>query len=150
MPGKKQERTSETKLHAPSEEFWGSVIHAGANVIDCGFCGRTHFVGLDSGLDFEDGELEELTEQNKQNPDKYIFHNEVSVPWGYLDGKQAVYGCPCNKASRYEDFIWNNRHIIEGYLSARAKKQLERAKKDSQLAEKVKEAVKTLNSKKTE
>ena len=123
-----------------SEEFWDAVIHAGSNVIDCGLCGRTHFVE-DSMSSYEEGELEKLHALSEENPDRTIFHaNADSVSWGSIDGKQVVYGCPCNGAAKYETLFWESRRIISQYFSARAEKMKKLADEAAGLAKKVKEA----------
>jgi len=128
------------KQRKVSEEFWNALISSGRNVIDCTFCGRTHYVE-DPGSDYDEGELKRLNARNKKNPDKVVFHQgDISVSWGNLDGKQAVYGCPCNSVRKYEDFIWDNRYLIANYLTARALKMKKEAKENSKLARMVQKA----------
>jgi hypothetical protein len=125
-----------------SEEFWDAVIKSGSNVIDCGFCGRTHFVD-DPGSTYEEGELEKLHKGHKKNPDTIIFHSdESSVYWGYINGIVAVSHCPCGEARKYEEIFWNNRHLIAEYLKRRIEKIEEAAKRESRLVEGIE---KTLN-----
>ena len=71
----------------------------------------------------------------------YIILKQTQLGWGNIDGKQAVYGCECNQDSKYEQFIWNHRYIIADYLIARATQELKDAKKESQLAERVKTSI---------
>jgi len=81
----------------------------------------------------------------KKEPDKYIENTEYDgIDWGYVGGRQVVYGCPCNRASEYEQFIWNNWHVIERYLSSMAKKKKKEADEESKLAESVETSVEEL------
>jgi len=66
------------KLSPPSEEFLDAIIYRGSNVIECEFCERVHFVD-DPTSDYEKGELDDLYNRNKENPDKVIFHDTSSV-----------------------------------------------------------------------
>ena len=116
------------KLPAPSEEFEIAFRGSGSSVINCEFCDRVHFISDPAGYDWERGEHARLMKLAKQNPDRYVAHQEDSVSWGYLDGKQYVHGCQCNSASRYEIFLVRNRHQIAEFLKARA----ERIAKESQ------------------
>jgi len=59
-----------------------------------------------------------------------------------IDGKQAVYGCSCNEARKYEDFIWNHRHIIADYLEARVSKMNKQMKEENGLVKQLKKATK--------
>jgi hypothetical protein len=126
---------------AASREFWDAVISAGSNVINCDLCGRTHFV-QDTASTYQPGELARLRRNHKRNPSRTIFHGDASfVSWGYINGKQAVYGCPCNKAAEYEILFWRSRHVIAKYFSARAETMKKHADKAAGLAKKVKDAI---------
>lgn len=119
----------------PSEEFSRAVCNGGTPVHDCGFCGRTNF---DLNGEFMDeGELDRILENQKAYPDKY-FGQDNGINIGNLGGKTYVWGCPCNKAWPYENFIWENRHTILTYLKARTEKNLRAAKMDAEQAGKVK------------
>ncbi|HLC77530.1 MAG TPA: hypothetical protein VJH92_00205 [Candidatus Nanoarchaeia archaeon] len=83
------------KSSPPSREFMQAVLHAGSISVDCELCDRTHFVNDEKAGDFEEGELERLRENYRQNPDKYVSHNGPEmISYGYLAGKQVVDGCP--------------------------------------------------------
>lgn len=115
-----------SKQEPTSEEFWDAVISAGSIVISCEFCDRVHFVSEGA---YDEGELEELREKAKKNPNKYIENGITdSIRWGHIDGKQAVYDCPCNGAKRFEDLIWHHRDMIVQYLTTRMEDRLKRAK----------------------
>lgn len=103
----------------PSELFKQAVLHSGSCHISCELCDRTHF-STDTSFDWEEGELESLLEKAEAEPDMYINHGNDSPSWGFFNDKQAVVDCPCNKLKGYEDFIWDNRHVIAKYLKARA------------------------------
>lgn len=129
---------SQKKPEPPSEEFWDAVISAGSIVINCEFCDRVHFV---SDGPYDEGELEELRESAKKNPKKYIENGITdSIRWGYINGKQAVYDCPCHGARSYEDFILHHQDMIVSYLSRRAKLRLEEAQRDTDALKKLKES----------
>ncbi|HRZ85700.1 MAG TPA: hypothetical protein P5277_02870 [Candidatus Paceibacterota bacterium] len=117
----------------PSEEFLRTIITRSSILIDCEFCNRTHFVNS-SKEDFDEGELEELLQLAKTNPDKYIYHDDL-VEWGYLNRKQYVADCPCNSGYPYEQLFWNSREMISQYFKVRASKQLAQAQRDFKLTE---------------
>jgi hypothetical protein len=43
---------------------------------------------------------------------------------GTLANVIIVWGCQCNRGRKYEDFIWENRHLIAKYIRARADAEL--------------------------
>lgn len=112
-----------------SETFMDIVCDAGCcSSIDCEFCKRTHFT-------HEDHDFEALQEKAKAQPDKYLESSNDSIGWGYLDGRQYVYDCPCDSGHRYEEFIWRHRRIIAAYLKRRAENQLASAQEDQATAD---------------
>lgn len=111
-----------------SEHFWDAFINAGSLVIECEFCERTHFAYEG---DYEEGELERLEENAKKNPAKYEEHfDRDMVSWGYFNGKQAVYNCPCKSLVQYERFIWNERDSIIKYYKAKMDEKSKNAQSD--------------------
>lgn len=118
------------KIHSdkqPSEEFMSAVCNSGTAVCTCEFCGRIHFTPY-SDLSYNDKEMEDLKKQSEENPDKYVLSCDDAISWGWMEGKQIVWGCPCNAGKKYEDFIWKHRFVIADYLKYRidsARKQLE-------------------------
>ena len=130
---------SKKQLSPPSDEFKSAVLDTSSLVVDCQFCGRTHFADV-SPNDFDEGEFEQLMKQHKQNPDKYILH-ENYVKWGMMDGKQAVIDCQCNNLVKYECFIWHHRYVIGEYLLERTKNNKDIADRESKLAEKVSSSI---------
>ena len=124
-------------LKPPSKEFVDAIRHAGSLVITCEFCDRTYFCTWGNG-DYEEGELEELREQAKKEPDKYIeVTDDDAASWGYIDGRQFVVGCPCNSARKYEDWILSHRYGIAAYFKNRA----QRLKRDLEQEVGISEAV---------
>lgn len=109
------------------------VCTGGTPAATCELCGREHFDA--NGEFMEEGELDDLLAKQKSKPEKYISHNG-GIGFGHIDGKQVVWDCPCNRASRFEKFIWGHRQIIASYLKARAQKATEHAQ---QLAEMTKD-----------
>jgi hypothetical protein len=106
-----------------SEEFDEAVRYGGALCsIVCEYCGRVHFKSLDTG-DFEEGELEELLEKSRKEPDKYIDWGSITIGWGHIGGKQYVVGCKCNGVEKLEKFVWSHRFLIIKYYIEKAKKK---------------------------
>lgn len=124
---------SESK--SPSELFWDAIISAGSCVADCELCDRVHFDG--TGRHMDEGELERLLQKQKGNPAKYISH-DGDVRYGYLQGKQAVYECPCNKARVHEDYWWSHRYRINRYLALRVADELAEAQRQADAIKEVK------------
>jgi len=112
--------------------------HSGSTVIDCELCGRTHFNSSDTGC-FEEGELEQLQKEADKDPEKYV-ETDYTIPWLYVDDKQAVIGCPCNKLAYYEHLFWQHRKLIANYFTARAKRMTEYAQEAEIAAGKVRGA----------
>lgn len=116
---------------APSFDIEDVVRHAGSIHISCELCDRVHFASASPGF-FDKGELEELLEKKKAAPDKYIEDTGSDyISYGHIDGKQAVIGCPCNGLTRYEEFIFQNRHMIVDYLNRRTKARLDKAQSEA-------------------
>ena len=135
------------QLPEPSEEFKLTIRHAGSISIDCDLCGRTHFGNDEYALEEDLGKrgYQKLMKQHKRHPDKYVYHpDEDMVPWGNINGKQAVIDCQCHKLSEYEKFFLKNRHIIADYFTARAEKELKKAQTEKGLAKKVKDSVESI------
>ncbi len=94
--------------------------HNGTTGIDCDFCGRTWFTHLDE-------DYAKLVEKAKAEPKKYCESSDDGLAFGWLDGKQVVFGCCEDKLKRYADWIWNHRGIISTYLKRRAQEELDEA-----------------------
>lgn len=91
--------------------------HCGGCVRTCE-CGITHF-NVDYPSDFDEGELEELKEKEKEFPDKYKS-GDGSIGTIEIGGRQIVWGCSCEIARQYEDFILGDAIGIAEYLNKRA------------------------------
>jgi len=95
-------------------------MDGGSLVATCEFCGR-RFFSTCAGDYEDDEELAELISLSERDPDHYVAWEEDYVPRGTIDGRTVVIGCPCNKLSRYELFIWAERRTILRYLEARTR-----------------------------
>ncbi len=100
----------------------------GTTSISCDFCGRLTFTSMDE-------EAEKWREKQKAEPEKYIESGDDGLGFGWLDGKQYVYGCCPEKILRYEEFIWRHRTLIMKYLKRRTQQNLEAAARDAALCE---------------
>lgn len=109
-----------------SEMFMDLVCDQGTPSADCELCGRTHFAsGQGSCYDVE--EIERCQRAADKEPEKWCEHHEDGISFGFIDGKQVVFDCPCNKLRRYEDFIWRHRDLIVSYLQRRGEAELKEA-----------------------
>lgn len=101
-------------------ELFGKVFHSGTGglVRDCS-CGRVHFHD-DETEDFDEGELEQLREKAKEQPDKYIPQG-WTIETMEISGCDIVFGCTCDTARKYERFIVNHDTQLAKYLNARAR-----------------------------
>lgn len=106
-------------LRPPSEYFERALTTGGSIVMDCDFCGRTHFEDSEGAGDWDDGELEGLRAKAIAQPDKYHGCN-YSVCGGDVNGKRFVIDCPCNGVRPFEDFIWSHGEMIARYLHDRS------------------------------
>ncbi len=109
-----------------SELIMDVVCQEHSSSINCQFCKRTHF-------SHEAIDVVELRAKAVEFPGKYLESEDDAVAWGYLDGRQYVWRCPCNSAARYEDFIWRHRELIATYLKRRAAENAVYAKSDTEL-----------------
>ncbi|MCK4647648.1 hypothetical protein KAT24_01820 [Candidatus Pacearchaeota archaeon] len=130
---------SKKQLSPPSDEFKSAVLDTSSLVVDCQFCGRTHFTD-EFPNELGESELKQLMKQHKKDPDKYVLHEDC-VKWGMMDGKQAVVDCQCNYLAKYECFIWHHRYVISEYLLERTKNNKDIADRESKLVEKVNSSI---------
>lgn len=114
-----------------STEFTDAFCHSSSPAADCEFCGRTHFAtGGHSCLEQE--EVGRYRERAKAEPQNYIEdRGNDAIGWGLIDGRQAVWDCPCGTLARYERWIWGHRGPIAEYLKARAAKELRDASRNA-------------------
>lgn len=117
---------------APSNDFESAFTDSGSIVVECEFCGRTHFCNREDAGDFEPGELERLREAQRESPGKVMGWDCTSIGAVEIDGKRAAQCCPCRKIRRYEDWIWRHRTQIAEYLQARVQAELAEAKADAE------------------
>ena len=116
-----------------SEEFWAAWPAGGHIVIDCG-CGRTHFADAESAGDWNEGELEELREKAKVDPEHYIAHgNHDSISECQIGGIVYVWDCPCGYGERVEQFLDANREEILRYYKSRIDAAAEQLRKEQAL-----------------
>lgn len=117
----------------PSEMFQDIVCDSGSSSMDCELCGRTHF--CTGGGSFEDdAEIEKYRKYAEQKPEQYCEDSDSDgLSFGTINGMQVVYGCPCNKLRKYEDFIWEDRERIIKYIRRRTEKELESSKKTAEI-----------------
>jgi len=129
MPKQKESNAS----IPPSAEFLSAFTCCGTSVATCGFCGRVRF----AVRDLDDEDYADLIDKANHEPDRYIQDPENdSIAVGELAGSILVWGCPCNAARRYEDFIWRHRLAIIDYLKRRSQKDLAQAAAEAaQIAE---------------
>ena len=114
-----------------TSELFEDIITSshGSPCAKCEHCGRVHFT-------HEDDDIESLREKAAKEPDKYLEDAmSDSLAWGYLDGKQYIWNCPCDSGARYEEFIWRHREMIAEYLKRRTQENLKRAQEDAKIAE---------------
>jgi len=125
MSGKKPEKVSEEFEDAFTSS--AGTIHA-----TCELCGRNFIASEDAG-DYDEGEYEEFLEKAKKEPDRYLVWSAYSaISLGWIDGKQFVFGCPCNALARYEQFIWTHRAQIVEYLRKKTERRLMEAQREAE------------------
>ena len=90
-------------------------------------CGRTYFDGYDGTVDWEDGELEDLQEGARLNPDTCI-ETDHSITTIEINGKEFVVGCSCKEVDKYENFINQHARQIAEYLNKTADEMEQEAK----------------------
>lgn len=115
---KQQEELRKNPLKECSEDFIEAIReNIGSIRGTCEFCGVTYFD--ESAGHYDEGELEELKQQEKDQPDLFK-EQDGGVSFCRIEGLQYIMGCPCNGPRRYEDWIWGNRWMIAEYLKTRA------------------------------
>ena len=100
-------------------KLFGDVFDSrGGGQIRVCACGITYF-SLDEPQNWEEGELEELKEKEKISPDKYVSFD--GTVWTLnVGGEEIVWGCSCDTASKYEQFLTTDGPRIAEYLNKRA------------------------------
>jgi hypothetical protein len=115
-------------LTLPSKEFMDAVCNSGSPDGDCQLCGRRHFAS-GSRSDIDAGDLANYRARAQENPELYCESDDDGISFGFLDGQQVVWGCPCGRMRRYEDFIWSHREMIVTYIKARSKMERDEAQR---------------------
>lgn len=101
-----------------SDEFIQAFCDAGTPVAVCGFCGKRHIcTGECSRLGYEEADLALYRSQGA------IEHNYDGLTVGEMAGTLLVADCDCEKARRYEAFVWEHRQQIIRYLQARSQRE---------------------------
>ena len=100
--------------------------HCGGIIRTC-CCGRTFYNYMDAGC-FEPGELAELEEKTKTNPDKYCAVDHTVGTMSFA-GNEIVYGCHCDTAKNYERFILAHAERLAEYIRRHSKELQEKSKR---------------------
>lgn len=118
---------------AISDEFWESGACSASCVRDC-----RHGITFFGGDFFEPGELEELEAKAKKQPERYVSL-QYSPNFTHILGVEWCWSCQkcLDEALHYQTVLWNNRHFLMEFIFKRAKKNLEAATSDANLAMKV-------------
>src|SRR5579875_823208 len=97
-----------------SDDFWNAFSWGTTLVATCR-CGRTHF-STDTSLDYDDGELQRLLAQEKEDPERYRS-DAINSAIALIDGPNGlmVWGCSCHSAKPFENFLVDNRREILDY-----------------------------------
>ena len=100
------------------EEVFNS--HCGGCVRTC-TCGKTYYDTYND-YDWDDGELEALEK------DPRAVALDYGVGTMSIAGEEIVFGCDCDHARRYENFIISHASQLAAYLTKRAAALEEEAK----------------------
>lgn len=107
--------------------FWDVFLTGGCLVAHCS-CGRIVFATRSD--DYEAGELEKLRAHAQEKPDRFIEDAENdSVGITEIDGQEIAFGCKCNKAARYDNFLRAEAARIASFLRKVAEAERARADK---------------------
>lgn len=79
-------------------------------------CGRFNFNRDYRPEDEEACDFEELREAAERFPEEFCEHEEGSIHWVSIGGKDVVLGCPCGKDLELAKMIWGSRAIIAEFL----------------------------------
>lgn len=118
----------------PSRMFLKSLRGGGASSVHCN-CGRTHYApsNLYNSDDKEDYDnmLKDCLEEQRKYPEGVVIDYENDfIEAKDIDGRTFVVDCPCNGLRKYEEWIWNNRHIIRDYLKLRVEQEAKWAEQE--------------------
>lgn len=102
-------------------ELWDEFWQAGSAGGSCAGTCKHGITFYDSNGEFmEEGELEKLTEKARVFPDRYVALDGGTHMVDML-GMEWHWDCQkCRtEALRYQEFIWDNRHVISRFINAR-------------------------------
>lgn len=135
------ELMEERKQEPASDDFQIAVRAGGTLIVTCEGCQRTYFASGDYRL-YEDGQLEELQEQKRLNPQSFV---EISgyddIEYGYLNGKTVVVDCDCNYVRNFERLFWNHRWLIEEFFKLRTKGMRDEAAATTKLSRSISSSI---------
>jgi hypothetical protein len=109
------------------EHLRRAFCHAGGLVVECQQCKRVHFASEEG--DYDKGELEELLEQQKKEPDKYLDCIDEYTRWGWF-GVRFVFGCPCGFDQRLARILWESRQEVLDFVASMSKIAADRTSHD--------------------
>jgi hypothetical protein len=99
-------------------------------IVACEHCSRVHF--------YQNPEAKTLNFVERRLLESKSFPNYVShdsgIAFGVLDNKHYVFGCPCNAARGYQNFIERNSDLIRKYFSSGAEEERADLRKAQYLA----------------
>ncbi len=81
-------------------------------------CGRSYFDNYNSGIDWDEGEIEGLLERSRKEPDR-VIPSDGSVSFIEVDGVAFVWGCKCQGWIKYQKFLVRHAPQIAAFLRAR-------------------------------
>lgn len=100
-------------------------------------CGRLHFTSAQGHGDYGPGQLEDLQAKAAADPSHYVEETEFDhVDACYVDGRQIVPDCPCERYKKYCAFIEDHAESIARYLVSYFKQKAAEAKAELEVAEK--------------
>ena len=115
----------------PSEHFLNAIsLRTSSLVAECEYCGTTYYGGLRDG-DFSEGEFERYEELAEKEPGKYVQVDGFSSRC-QIDGREYVWGCPCNAVRRHEEWLWYHRREITEYFKARSAEEFSDVKQENE------------------
>jgi len=110
--------TPQHKSRLPVSTNFKHAAHDSSTIAALCYCSRFHFV---SDGDFDEGELERYRENARLQPDRFIEHADIDqIRIARVHPYSFVIECDCNFLRHYEDFFWQNRHVVAEYFRLRA------------------------------
>lgn len=102
------------------------TMGSGSPVIMCA-CGRQNYADIDELMD--EGEMDRLRKNDKNNPDKYYCQHEGrdTVSSVVVNGSDHVFGCPCKWEDRLEKFLIDHQNQFIRFYKNKISKDLTKA-----------------------